>query len=409
MVFSHYPPFINTADEVNHYDNYAEPGRSWLLDLAVKHSVEVIFSGHVHQFFYNVYNGVKLVCLPPTSFIRQDYAELFATSPVAEYGRDDVDKYSVCQVVVETEGFSLDLVPTFGNEWEDNALNPVSVTYGQTLPLVPHLRHVWFETRHLPYNGPMEEFGRKLARNDYPLLRLLQLGISTVRIPLSDLEDSEGLQRVHDWSTLGINFLVFCVGELTDQQLLLLQSIGSALAGFESVSIDGVIADGIDRNSIERLQQQLQCPLSIGKISTSANNADPTLPYAHSVSSGFDCYNVDQIISETLQQNIPATTDLVFQLVWGNEPAPTLDEVFMKLTAEGFGLVVNIRLANSSPALANFDDEAITDILRQSIVWAQGKNRVTLQCDTFEDVDRGYHPRHGLINRQGNIRLQAIM
>lgn len=51
LLFSHYPPFICDPNEQDHYDNYAEPGRSWLLDLAARTGVEAIFSGHVHHFF----------------------------------------------------------------------------------------------------------------------------------------------------------------------------------------------------------------------------------------------------------------------------------------------------------------------------------------------------------------------
>jgi len=404
FLFSHYPPFINSADEVSHYDNYAEPGRSWLLDLAVKHEIEAIFSGHVHQFFYNVYCGIKLICLPPTSFIRQDYAELFPTSPSAEFGRDDVDKYSVCQITVQPEGFTLNVIPTFGTQWKDPVQTTITIPQTPALPLIPHLRHAWFEARHLPYNGPMEEFGRKLARNDYPLLRLLQLGINTVRIPLSDLELSEGLQRVQDWRTIGIYFVVFSVGQPSDQQMVLLQSIGSGLAGFELVSVNGIVADGIRVDAIEQLQDQLHIPIALSKINTSANNADPTVPYAHSVSAGFTNADIDRVIDDLQQQNIPRSAGLVFQLPWGEKPAPAFDEIYDKLITAQYQLVVNIRLANNSPAVANFDDERIASTLQEAIDWARGRDGVTLQCDTFEDVDRGYHPRHGLIDRQSNIR-----
>ncbi len=407
FLFSHYPPFINSADEVNHYDNYAEPGRSWLLDLAVKHRVEVIFSGHVHQFFYNVYHGVKLVCLPPTSFIRQDYAELFPTSPSPEFGRDDVNKYSVCQITVESEGFGLELLPTSGIEWEVEAQTTLTIPRRRSLPIVPHLRHAWFEARHLPYNGPMEEFARKLARNDYPLLRLLQLGIDTVRIPVADIEAPEGMQRVSDWNTAGIRFVLFNVGEVSDQQLTLIQEIGPALAGIELVCINGIAADGINSTAIERIKKALQCPVSLSSISTSAKNADPAKPYAHSVSSGFSATDVDEVAGELREYGVPQSTDIVFQLAWGEKPARALDEVFEKLAAAGYGLTVNVRFANNSPAEANFDDHAIARALQEVIDWADDKKRVTLQCDTFEDVDRGYHPRHGLIDRQGNIRLPA--
>ena len=401
FLFSHYPPFIHDASEVDHYDNYAEPGRSWLLSLAVRYRVEVIFSGHVHQFFYNVYQGVKLVCLPPTSFIRQDYAELFATSPAPEYGRDDVNKYSVCQVIVQEQGFAIDVKPTFGREDTGTAAVPQT----QQLPLIPHLRHSWFETSHLPYNGPMEEFGRKRARNDYPLLRLLQLGIDTVRIPLSDLTLADGLQRIHDWHSIGIRFVVFSVWGPDKQGCARLHEIGSALAGVEIVCVNGVAADDLSGTQIGRLNGELQCPVSVSVVSTSARHHDPSQPYAHSVSSGFECADVDQVIAELQQQQIPASTRVVFQLRWGTEADSALDSVYEKLQSGGYELDVNIRLSNNSPAVANFDDEAIAQKLKSVIEWAETKQSVKLQCDTYEDVDRGYHPRHGLIDRQGNIRL----
>ena len=100
FLFSHYPPFINQPDEPSHYDNYAEPGRSWLLELIEAHQVEAVISGHVHQFFYNRIGHTKFYCLPPTSFTRQDYAELYRTTCEAEFGRDDTGKFAVALVHV---------------------------------------------------------------------------------------------------------------------------------------------------------------------------------------------------------------------------------------------------------------------------------------------------------------------
>ena len=69
-----YPPFICQEFESEHYDNYAEPGRHWLLELAVFANVEAIISGHVHHFFLNEHK-VKLYCLPATSFTRQIFQQ----------------------------------------------------------------------------------------------------------------------------------------------------------------------------------------------------------------------------------------------------------------------------------------------------------------------------------------------
>ena len=50
---THYPPFLTEAGEDEHFDNIAEPGRSWLLNLLERHGAEALFSGHVHNFWYN--------------------------------------------------------------------------------------------------------------------------------------------------------------------------------------------------------------------------------------------------------------------------------------------------------------------------------------------------------------------
>jgi len=52
FVFTHYPLFLYQPDEPRHYDNLDEPARSWLLDLLRRNSAEAVFSGHVHNFFF---------------------------------------------------------------------------------------------------------------------------------------------------------------------------------------------------------------------------------------------------------------------------------------------------------------------------------------------------------------------
>ncbi len=197
---SHYPPFIDHPGEQPHYDNYSEPGRSWLLGLLKRHDVEAVFSGHVHQFFFNRVNTTQLYCLPPTSFIRQDYSELYHVGPTGEFGRDDPGKFSVALIDVLSQGHRLRILPTDGREAEpeetSSAPQPSPAPQGQRLRV--HLRHAWAQTTDLPYNGPMEEFARKQARNDHTLMRLWQMGIRDVRVPLADLCDPTVRRRVAD-------------------------------------------------------------------------------------------------------------------------------------------------------------------------------------------------------------------
>jgi hypothetical protein len=199
----------------SHYDNIDEPGRGWLLELVKRYSIEAVFSGHVHHFFYNRHHASQLYVLPPTSFIRQDYSELFPIEPASEYGRDDVGKYGVTFVDVLEAGHTVRVVPTEGAELEESRLGDAPTPVPATLPtarrnrLVAHLRHAWATPIALPYNGPMEEFSRKRARNDALLMRLWQLGIRRLRTPLADLLDPEIRPRIHDFHAAGIRFTFF--------------------------------------------------------------------------------------------------------------------------------------------------------------------------------------------------------
>ena len=214
FLFSHYPPIIDRPDERSHYDNYDEPGRSWLLELVKQHKIEAVFSGHVHQFFFNRVEDAHLYCLPPTSFTRQDYSELYDVEPADQFGRNDEGKFSYALINVFKEGHRVTVHPTDGMGLaEGESISPEdSPSVRAHTPFTLHLRHGWARARDLPYNGPMEEFTRKRARNDYALLRLWQMGITRVRTPLSDLFDPEYGPRVQDFHAAGCTFTFFHPG-----------------------------------------------------------------------------------------------------------------------------------------------------------------------------------------------------
>ena len=106
FVGTHYPPFLTEAGEDEHFDNIAEPGRSWLLNLLERHGAEALFSGHVHNFWYNRHGVTDYYALPSTAFVRQDYAEIFRASPPPETegGRSDLAKLGYFLVHVHAGG-----------------------------------------------------------------------------------------------------------------------------------------------------------------------------------------------------------------------------------------------------------------------------------------------------------------
>ena len=438
--------FIHSEAEAEHYDNIAEPGRSWLLNIIRQYNIEPALCGHVHQYFYNRVDQCSLYTMPPTSFTRQDYAELFKVESAAEYGRDDIDKYSVAVVDVYQTGHRLRIIPTHGRALskpiapaehealeiqktdEKNLvgaagtstenllqqLKDASVEKGGTskitlnrkkrgniIPdgLTVHLRHAWHESVDLPYNGPMEEFSRKRARNDYVFMRLEQMGIKDVRIPLQDIVDPHSYQRVRDYIATGFRFHGFClqqqIADLTSgigQQLVL-------LASFEVITTtpDHTLA-------LEDLPPSVaDLPLRIGHAKTGAHQRTSGKPFAHSVSSGFQWDDHDKVITGVTRYSVPVD-GIVFQIPWEANLKNSLDQMQNVFSVLPFKCIANIRLANSNPAESNFDDAAILDRIKSAIQQAGDLDKIELQIDTAMDIDRGYSPRHGLINRLGNLR-----
>ena len=64
----------------------------------------------------------------------------------------------------------------------------------------------------------------------------------------------------------------------------------------------------------------------------------------------------------------------------------------------------NVRLTHANPAVANFDDDLILERVRVAVEVAETLKRTTLEIDTLIDIDRGYGPRHGLLDRRCNLR-----
>lgn len=406
FLFSHYPPFIDEPSEDEHYDNYAEPGRSWLLDLAADTGVEAIFSGHVHQFFFNRYRGVKLYCLPPTSFTRQDFSELYRGTPANEFGRDDTGKFGITLLDIFNEGHRLRFAPTHGREIERDEKPDIEETQSIATPLVPHLRHGWFASHILPYSGPMEEFSRKRARNDYPLLRLWQLGIRTVRTPLRDIVDPVSRRRILDFAATGIKFSFFSLGMPDPRALEILAEHDDLVAGLEVVSSSRVMADVADQ--FAKFAERWNVPVTISKSTSSADEAGRGGVFAHNVSTGFLWQDAANVIEAAQKVGMaPGRLGLTFQINMDDDPAERISDLAPRLDQAGLRLVAAIRFADRNPAKANFDDDRIARQLAAALSAAERFENVEVQCDTFEDIDRGYCPRNGLLDRRSNFRPVA--
>lgn len=402
ILFSHYPLFIHDPDEPEHYDNIANPGRAELLQLISDSAVDLVLSGHVHHFFYNKLGNTQFFALPSTSFTRQDYADLFKAGPANEFGRDDEGKFAVSMVDVYPDDLQLRIINTDGKqsvgEQHVSELTYKTPSLGKKLGV--SMRHPWHESIDLPFNGPMEEFTRKRARNDYSLLRLLQMGITQLRVPLQDFVDPRSWQRLSDCADLGFLFTVICLQNDWPRVTNVLKEMSSAIEALEYV-----LPNEASHWQYPDEINQSNPPIYLGFASSGAHQDTASKPFAHSVSSGISLDELDAMLSwQQSQKHNPAIEGFIVQIPWEASLKDDIETAKKWLAKnQPYRLIINLRIANGNPAEENKDAKRIEERISTAIELTAQIDGLDLHLDTFMSLDRGYCPRMGLIDRLGNL------
>ena len=413
FLFSHYPPYILAPGEPSNYDNIDEPQRSWLLSLTEACGVEALFAGHVHNFFYHRHGATDCYLLPATSFFRQDYAELFRIEAAPEHGRNDAEKLGFFMVDVyadhhiarclRTNGATLTATETLAPPPKRVAtLHPRE---RRPAPVGVHLRHPWAEVVTFPYNGPMDEFLRKRARNDHTLMTLWELGVRKLRIPIGDLLEDATRERMRALRSMGHEFTLFCFEAPT-------RVMAEALARYaDLVDVLEVVIPWQDAvrtaASIAALEDAISPPITLAKLETSAERKTEGSRFSHFVSYGFHASEL-HLIEAFLHARGPIG-GFVFRLRFDESPWELIPRIADFARGHGVRAAVNVRLASENPAEYNQDDRAIANQVAEALLAAFASGDCEVFIDTYVDVDRGYFPRHGLFDRRYNPRLASFV
>jgi hypothetical protein len=397
-MFTHYPPFIRDRLESEHYDNLGEPARSWLLDLIGDH-VEAVFSGHVHNFLFNHHEGADLYVLPATGFVRPDYSELASVLPERENGRDDPAKLGFFVVEVTTDGHEVRPLRTHG---VTPAGRPpplpldVSLAADWVSPIGVTLRHDWMAARAFPTAG-LDEFRRKTVRNDSTLLALWEARIADVRIPVGDVTTAEGVARLGHLTARGMRFTVRSAGIPDAATLAAIKAISDLEIRWELVVPPADFAAALDAAATADLPGNLRRAIA-PVVPTGASAID------HFVSSGFSPQGDGH-----LDRWLTLDADGMFQeLVFRTMPSDPVETVVAGAADLVGGLgrsaLINVELPRSSESRRFDDDAAVSERVAQAVEAALRHPDVRVFLDGFMDHDRGYYPRHGLIDRRYNPR-----
>jgi len=386
FMFGHYPPYLWAADEQEHYDNLAPAVRTRLLALISRHRVEAVFSGHVHRFFHSRHGDTDLYVVPATGFVRPGYSEFDSIAPDDQYGRDDRAKLGLFVVETQSERHRVFPVRTWGRAQAGQIETTTdSFAPGWSTRLGVTMRHGWAASTDMTMDG-LDEFVRKRARDDAPVLALWEARITNVRIPAADLEHADTRRRISELAAGGTRFTVLVPG----QDRLVGLPPAEGIDRWEIVLPVGTTWDG----------EALRPP--DGQIAVG-----PVVPLAgaewkggHFVAHGFD----PRAEPDTVKGIIGQAHEAVFRVGPDQPVWESVASAVETATQCGVKAVVNVQLPRLAEGRIFRDDAAVANRVVESEIAARAHPGAVVLLDGFVDHDRGYYPRHGLLDRRGDPR-----
>jgi 3',5'-cyclic AMP phosphodiesterase CpdA len=413
FLFMHYPPYIHRPDERSNYDNIDRPARDWLVALAARPGVEAVFAGHVHNFWYDRIGSAEFYMLPSTAFLRHDFTEFYRVAPKDEFGRGDVEKFGYFVVEIHRDGHVAHPVRTQG----------ARLARGERLPAQPprllahpktstfdqvgvELRHPWAESMQISATGGVQEFGRKWARNDYPLLALWEMGARLSKVPDIDLAEDESRSRMQLLARIGHRFLVTTIGA-PGERLRALPLAELGVSGFETNFTLARFAQA--RDDLVALRQRTGCAVWWSKILTFDDDARfDGQHFSHFVKAGFSLDELDAREALVREALAAGAIDGITVRIESTQPlAPAARALHAFAARLDCRILASLKTSGASLAAEAADDRALVARTAQAMLLSKAGTRVQFVFDTFMDVDRGYYPRHGFIDRRYDPRPAA--
>lgn len=414
FLFSHYPPCLLDADEEETYDNIGEPGRSWLLDLARQHRVEALIAGHVHNFWYLRLDTTDCYILPSTAFVRFDYAEMLRAAPgvETEFGRNDRPKlgYAICHV--HDDGHMVEIVRTWGNTLDagppaetrpEYRLATIHPRQNRHAAFGFDMRHNWMEIVEIPPTGGLDEFDRKTVRNDYPLLALWDMAVRPLRVPVRDLVNEANVARMNVLAEHGHLFTLMSFGSPAGDLLGRLMAHRDLFRTWD-VAINPEVIDR-DMGPIASAATRAGVPLVLSRLRSIDEQRAEAGKYYHSINQGFLVRDTEEIATiARLPELDGVLAGVVFRLTLDMPVWETVAAASAVATGLGIKAHVHMRMAGTSPASPVMDDALTVRRIAEAMAAAVCFADVTVFADTLVDIDRGYFPRSGVLDRLCNPR-----
>ena len=407
FMFSHYPVYVSDPEEPESYDNIDEPGRSWLLDLIRRYKPEALFAGHVHNFWYDVIGETEYYVLPSASFVRHDYSEMYRIDGGSQQGRDDNAKLGHLTLEIYSTGHVAHYHRSYGGRLEEGtAIAPAVIRrpHVKTTGLdgiYVDMRHAWSEEMVVAPSGAVDEFRRKKARNDYPVLALWEIGISGLRVPIQDLEDATTRRRMTLMRDVGHKFHVYCYGLPNEGQWKLLTEHAGLVAQLELILIWSHINDQF--GALKMLRSEAGIPIILSRVNRNDVAKISGGRFNHLISHGFTLIEIPELV-DFLAGNPELLDGIQFTIPRSQSPWSAARKLAEFAESTSVCPWLYIKSTEASPAERFDDDIANARRFGEALLSGVGHG-IGVILDTLDDADRGYFTRTGLIDRRFNPRF----
>ncbi|VTU35258.1 metallophosphoesterase [Variovorax sp. RA8] len=411
FLFMHYPPYVLAEDERGSYDNIDEPGRTWLVEQMKHPSVEAVFAGHVHNFWYDRVGTADYYMLPSTAFLRHDLTEFYRVGPAVEYGRGDAEKFGYFVVDVYPRGHVAHSIRTHGRRMGSADSAPTPAPSFSSHPAMSsfdavgaELRHPWTECQQIAATGGVQEFGRKWARNDYPFLALWEMGARLSKVPDLDFQDLQARSRMQLLARMGHRYVLTSLGRPPA-----LSRADAEEAGVCALEVNATWQTlAKNQLALASSRQESGAQLFFSKIHTFDETHFDGKHFNHFVKAGFVLRELPDELGRIRAALAASTIDGITVRVEATEDLVGTGLALITLAEElQMPILVSLKTSGPNLATARADDHDFAARVAQAMLLSKGSSRLRFVFDTFMDVDRGYFPRQAFIDRRYDPRPGA--
>jgi hypothetical protein len=230
------------------------------------------------------------------------------------------------------------------------------------------------------------------------------MGIGSLRIPVVDLGDARLVERMRVLAECGHRFTVYSHAVPDDALCAALQANAALIDGWEVIAPISVVDEVARRIAPIREGRTFQVRFS--KLRRPGDALHHGEKARHVIEHGFDVSEEAAIGALFARKAVRAAFDgVLFRVARQRSPAAEIEKAAALGARLGTRDFVMVRFASDNPGQMPHD--ALDDANRaaETLAAAHAIPQVGAWIDTLADVDRGYFPRTGLVDRRYNPRL----